>query len=131
MRDRLDATGPGSEKKKFVNLASGSLSSVALRRLMSEMRQAGFGEEGEGNYHLVPAPLLVATSRGGRSVSLMPMGAPTIYGKIGPTCGRLPRRWPMQEGTLTSTSQSQSWRQPCGALTRFGDCQTESSVTTA
>jgi hypothetical protein len=83
VRERLAATGPGSEKKKFVNLAAGSLSSVALRRLMAELQQAGFGEEGDGSYHLIPVPLLVASSRGGRSVSLMLMGAPTIYGKIG------------------------------------------------
>ena len=49
---------------------------------MTELQQAGFGEDGEGSYHLIPAPLLVATARGGRSVTLMPMGAPTIYGKI-------------------------------------------------
>ena len=83
VRERLAAVGPGSEKKKFVNLASGGPSSVALRRLMAELEAAGFGVPGEGSYHLTPAPLLVATSRGGRSVTLMPMGAPTIYAKIG------------------------------------------------
>ena len=55
---------------------------------MGELQAAGFGQPGDGSYHLVPAPLLVATARGGRSASLMPMGSQTIYGKIGGYLGK-------------------------------------------
>ena len=55
---------------------------------MGELRAAGFGQLGDGAYHLVPAPLLVATARGGRSASLIPMGSQTIYGKIGGYLGK-------------------------------------------
>ena len=79
---------PGSETKKFVNIAAGGHGSVALKRLMGELQAAGFGQPGDGSYHLVPAPLLVATARGGRSASLMPMGSQTIYGKIGGYLGK-------------------------------------------
>ena len=61
---------------------------MALKRLMGELQAAGFGQPGDGSYHLVPAPLLVATARGGRSASLMPMGSQTIYGKIGGYLGK-------------------------------------------
>ena len=88
VRERLAAVGPGSETKKFVNIAAGGHGSVALKRLMGELQAAGFGQPGDGSYHLVPAPLLVATARGGRSASLMPMGSQTIYGKIGGYLGK-------------------------------------------
>ena len=65
VRERLAATGPGSEKKKFVNIAAGSLSSVALKRLMAELQQAGFGDEGDGSYHLIPAPRSWSPQRAG------------------------------------------------------------------
>jgi hypothetical protein len=86
MRDRLAAVGKGSEAKKFVNLAAGRKACQAMRRLMVELTDAGFGSADTNSFHLVPAPLLVATEQGGggrRVPSLMPMGAQTVYGKIG------------------------------------------------
>jgi len=86
MRDRLAAVGKGSETKKFVNIAAGRKACQAMRRLMIELTDAGFGSADTNSFHLVPAPLLVATEQGGggrRVSSLMPMGAQTVYGKIG------------------------------------------------
>ena len=81
VRDRLAAMGPGSEKKKFRELSGGQ---PLLRGAEAPHDRAAAGRVRRGgSYHLIPAPVLVTTSRGGRSVSLMPMGAPTIYGKIG------------------------------------------------
>ena len=88
VRERLAAVGAGSETKQFVNIAAGGHGSIALKRLMGELQEAGFGESGDGSYHLVLAPLLVATARGGRSASLMPMGSQTIYEKIGGYLGK-------------------------------------------
>ena len=81
---RLGATGPGSEIRKFVNVACGGKESEDLWRLAREVSQFhAMNEPGldqEGRVHVVPAPFMVATF--GRKPCLMPLSGGGVMDKV-------------------------------------------------
>ena len=75
---RILASGPGSESKKFVNVAAGPKGSQSLLSVIRSLADGGF--EGEGRVHLVPSPFIRATF--GRRVSLMPLASGSTYDSV-------------------------------------------------
>ena len=81
---RLGATGPGSEIRKFVNVACGGKESEDLWRLAREVSSFHAmnapGMDQEGRVHVVPAPFMVATF--GRKPRLVPLGGGGVMDKV-------------------------------------------------
>ena len=79
---RLAATGPGSEIRKFVNVACGAASCPFLLRLREEICTCSTFRVGPDSRHIVPAPFMVATF--GRKPCLMPLGGGGVAEKMKP-----------------------------------------------
>ena len=82
MRDRFAAVGKSSETKKFVNIAARRKACQAMRRLMTELTDAGFGSVS------TRAGSSLCSDRAGRwrqasSESDADGRSQTVYGKIG------------------------------------------------
>ena len=75
---RILASGPGSESKKFVNVAAGPKGARSLLSLVHALAEGGFG--GEGRVHLVPSPFIRSTF--GKRVSLMPLASGSTYDSV-------------------------------------------------
>ena len=75
-RQRMKADGPGSQAKKYVNIAGGAASSSAVREAVEEMNRAGLG----AFVSVVPGPLIRATL--GFSVTHMPLSTNSTFGTV-------------------------------------------------
>ena len=75
---RILASGPGSESKKFVNVAAGPKGVRSLLSLVHALAEGGFG--GDGRVHLVPSPFIRSTF--GKRVSLMPLASGSTYDSV-------------------------------------------------
>ena len=79
-KERIKAHGPGSEAKKFVNIAWAREGSESLSKVCAKMAALGYTAS------VVPGPLLTRTmaGKGGKRLpSLMPLGQGAVSGVVG------------------------------------------------
>jgi hypothetical protein len=77
---RLKADGPGSELKKFINVAYGREGSIELMDLVKHLGVHGFGRD---RVHMMSAPFISATTGGMKPrPTMMPLSSTTMTGGV-------------------------------------------------